>query len=103
MITNKEYLTHSLSSLMIASAKIDFLLKKFGLNPDDECDYKAIDSLLYENVRFIMPMVNSVSEGGTSISYGGDEAFKRWYSMLCHSIGKENIFASKISDSADLW
>lgn len=105
-MTNEEYITLNLSKFGLEGSDITYLLKKFKKEPNDSANEQELDLLMYENVRLIMPIVKNVSEGGTSIGWNAEkvaEGFKRWYSMLSDSLGKEDVFASKISDETNKW
>lgn len=104
-MTNKDYLTKSLSGMNVSEDDIDIILIKSGLNPNDEVDVKDADFAIYNRMSLILKnALQNVTEGGYQISWNV-EAVKLFYSALCAENGFENVLNGppKLRDKSDLW
>lgn len=104
-MTNKEYLTKSLSGLNIAEDDIDIILLKGGIDGMADVDVNACDNACYNRMSVILKgMTQNVSEGGYSISWNID-AVKLYYNALCNELGKENVLFArpKIRNRSNIW
>ncbi len=104
-MTNKEYLTKSLSGLGVSDDDMDIILLKSGLDSSHEVDVKAADTAVYDRFSVVLKgAMQNVSEGGYSISWNM-EAVKLYYSQLCGELGKKNILEArpKIRNRSNYW
>jgi len=104
-MTNKEYITKSLSGLGVSDDDIDIILLKSGLDGSQEADVKSADNAIYDRFSVVLKVATqNVSEGGYSISWNL-EAVKLYYSSLCTELGKKNILEAqpKIRNRSNRW
>ena len=104
-MTNKEYITQSLSQFGITPQKVDLILFNSGLEATETADVLVLKKALYSNVRELLQGYSNVSEGGTSLTFDRDN-FLRWYALLCDELGLPNPLGVEkriISDASDLW
>lgn len=88
-MTNKEYITATLSRFNVSESDIDLILVNQGLNADDEADVQILKIAMFKEIPLFMPLAN-ISEGGMSISWN-IEALKSWYSLLANQLGEEDL------------
>lgn len=106
-MTNKEYLTKSLSGLGITEDDIDIILLKGGISADAEADFSACDLAVYNRVSLLLKVATqNVTEGGYSISWN-IEAVKLYYATLCRELGKPNVLGEvsqpEIRNKSYIW
>ena len=104
-MTNKEYLTKTLTGLNISEDDIEIIILKGGLEADADVDTRACDMAVYNRMSIILKgVMQNVSEGGYSISWNLD-AVKLYYYALCNELGKENVLVArpKIRNRSNIW
>ncbi len=104
-MTNKEYLTKSLSGLNITESDIEILLLKAGIDEAEKADVKACDMAVYNRMSILLKGVTqNVSEGGYSISWNM-EAVKLFYNALCNELELDNVLVGrpKVRNRSDYW
>lgn len=104
-MTNKEYITKSLSGLNVSDDDIDIILAKANLNGSSVADVHACDMAIYNRMSVVVKsMTQNVTEGGYSISWNMD-AVKMFYNALCNELGVENVLMSrpKVRNRSNLW
>ncbi|GIM60087.1 hypothetical protein CAPN008_01370 [Capnocytophaga canis] len=104
-MTNKEYITQSLSQFGITPQKVDLILFNSGLEANEDADISVVKKALYDNVRELLQGYSNVSEGGTSLTFDRDNLL-RWYDLLCDELGLPNPLGGMkriISDASNLW
>lgn len=104
-MTNKEYIIQVLSQFGLSVKKVDIILLNSQLNADDNAEPLIVKEALYNNAGELLNGFDSVSEGGTSLSFNRDN-FMLWYSLLCKELNKPNVINSLISsvtDISDSW
>lgn len=104
-MTNKEYLTKSLSGLGVSDDDVDIILLKSGLDGSQEADVKVADNAIYDRFSVVLKgATQNVSEGGYSISWNMP-AVKLYYTALCTELGKKNILETqpKIRNRSNYW
>lgn len=104
-MTNKEYLTKSLSGLGVSEDDIDIILLKSGIDGGTYADAKKCDNAIYDRFSVVLKAATqNVSEGGYSISWNL-EAVKLYYNSLCSELGKENVLSPKpkIRNRSNYW
>lgn len=104
-MTNKEYLTKTLSGLGVSDDDVDIILLKSGLNGSQEVDVKVADTAVYDRFSIVLKgTIQNVSEGGYSISWNMD-AVKLYYNQLCSELGNKNILMlqPKIRNRSNYW
>lgn len=105
-MTNKEYLTKTLSGFGLSDDDIDIILLKSSLDgASDHLDINACDLAVYNRFSIILKgMMQNVSEGGYSVSWNM-EAIKLYYSALCNELGKENVLVGrpKVYNRSSYW
>lgn len=104
-MTNKQYITKSLSGLNVTEDDIDIILAKAYLDGNAEADIRGCDIAIYVRMSTILKaaMIN-VSEGGYSISWNMD-AVKAYYKALCSELGLENVLFSRprVKNRSNCW
>lgn len=88
-MTNKEYISATLSRFNISDSDIDLILVNQGLNPDDQAEVQVLKMAIFKEITLFLPLAN-ISEGGMSISWN-IEALKTWYSLLAKELGEEDL------------
>lgn len=104
-MTNKEYITKTLSGLDVSADDIEIIMVKANINGDDTADAQACDMAVYKRMSVVVKsMMQNVSEGGYSISWNMD-AVKLFYTALCNELGVENVLLSrpKIRNRSNFW
>lgn len=104
-MTNKQYLTKSLSGLNISEGDIDIILLKSAIDPDSPVDVRACDMAVYRRISVIMKgTTQNITEGGYSISWN-IEAVKMYYNALCNELGVPNelVGRPKIRNRSNIW
>ena len=104
-MTNREYLTKTLTGLNISEDDIEIIILKGGLEADADVDTRACDMAVYNRMSIILKGdMQNVSEGGYSISWNLD-AVKLYYYALCNELGKENVLVArpKIRNRSNIW
>ncbi len=104
-MTNKQYLTKSLSGLNISEDDVDIILVKSALGADAIVDVDKCDRAIYNRMSIVLKGVTqNVSEGGYSISWNM-EAVKMYYNALCNELGLENVLFGrpKVRNRSNLW
>ncbi|KAA6300917.1 MAG: hypothetical protein EZS26_002943 [Candidatus Ordinivivax streblomastigis] len=104
-MTNKEYLTQSLSGLNLSEGDIDLILLKGSLSGEANVDVAACDNAVYNRFSIVLKgALQNISEGGYSVSWNMD-AVKMYYNALCNEWGKENILISrpKVRNRSNGW
>lgn len=104
-MTNKQYLTKSLSGLNISEDDIDVILIKASLDGDANADVRGCDIATYHRMSIVLKgAMQNVTEGGYSISWN-IEAVKLFYNALCSELGLENVLFTrpKIRNRSNLW
>lgn len=104
-MTNKEYLTKSLSGLNLSEDDVDIILLKGSLDANDAVDVRLCDVAVYNRMSVVLKgMLQNVSEGGYSISWNM-EAVKMYYNALCNELGKENVLVArpKVRNRSNIW
>ena len=104
-MTNRAYITQSLSAFGVSTGKIELILYNAQLDPNGTAEPLVLKRALYDNSKALLNGFTSVSEGGTSLAYDKD-SFLRWYSLLCQELGLPNLLGevrSTISDGTYLW
>lgn len=104
-MTNKEYLTASLSRFGLSAQDVDLIILNQDIQGDEAVSVAGMKAALYSEFTSIIPLAN-VSEGGYSISWNM-EAIKLWYSQLANELGRDNILdglsADEIGDASWRW
>lgn len=104
-MTNKEYLTKTLSRLDVSEDDIDIILLKGSLDADAIVDIGACDNAIYGRMSIILKStLQNISEGGYSLSWNMD-AVKLYYTALCDELGKDNVLVGrpKIRNKSNVW
>lgn len=104
-MTNKQYLTKTLSGLNVSGDDIDIILLKASLDGDVEADIRSCDIAIYRRMSIVLKgATQNVSEGGYSVSWN-IEAVKLFYNTLCNELGLENVLFArpKIRNKSNLW
>lgn len=104
-MTNKEYLTKSLSGLNLEEDSIDIILLEANLDPDAGVDVKACKTAVYTHFSVILQStLQDVKEGDCSVSWNM-EAVKMYYNAICNELGLENTLVEKpkIRNKSDMW
>lgn len=104
-MTNKEYITTSLSGANLSDADIEIILVKGGLVADADVDMRACDIAIYKRFTIVLKgMSHNVTEGGFSLSWNLD-AVKMYYAALCNELGVENVLVNrpKVRNRSNIW
>lgn len=104
-MTNKEYLTKSLSGLNVSDDDIDIILMKSSIDGNADVDVRGCDVAIYRRMSVILKGVTqNVTEGGYSVSWNM-EAVKLFYNSLCGGLGLENVLIArpKIRNRSNIW
>lgn len=104
-MTNKEYITTSLSGANLSDADIEIILAKGGLVADADVDMRACDIAIYKRFTIVLKgMSHNVTEGGYSLSWNLD-AVKMYYAALCNELGVENVLVNrpKVRNRSNIW
>ena len=104
-MTNKEYLTRSLSNLGLTDDDVELILIKGGIDADSPVDVSACDGAVYNRMTIVLQatMMN-VTEGGYSVSWNM-EAVKLFYRALCNELGAPDVLSTRprVRDRSNLW
>ena len=104
-MTNKDYISKTLSGFGVTDDDIDIILLKADLDGADEVDVNKADNAIYDRFSIVLKgATQNVSEGGYSISWNVP-AVKLYYSQLCHELGKPNVLEAKpkIRNKSNYW
>lgn len=104
-MTNKEYLTKSLSGLGISDDDIDIILLKGSIDGNAEVQIEDCDKAVYNRISILFKSgVQNIQEGGYSITWNL-EAVKLYYTALCNELGYENVLVgrAKIRNRSNIW
>lgn len=104
-MTNKEYLTKSLSGLNVSESDIDIILMKGSIDGEAAANVSACDNAVYARFSVVLKgVMQNVSEGGYSISWNMD-AVKLYYAALCNELGKDNVLVNrpKVRNRSNFW
>lgn len=101
-MTNKEYLTKTLSRLYVSPDEIDILIVNQGISPDEEVNVQTAKMAMYNEMSSLLPLAN-MSEGGTSVTWINDNVL-RWYSLLASELGMPDVLNNNtIKDLTSYW
>ncbi|WP_392436461.1 DUF6706 family protein [Cruoricaptor ignavus] len=95
-MTNREYLTATLSRFGLNGSDVELLMVNQGLEADGAADAADMKLALYTEFTSIIPLAD-ISEGGYSVRWNMD-AVKLWYSNLARELGKENVLDEMIQE-----
>ncbi|MDR1181706.1 MAG: hypothetical protein LBL13_06990 [Bacteroidales bacterium] len=102
-MTNKEYISATLTEFGIEAPQIEIILGKGGIVPDDEVDYNQCDTAIYNRMSIVLSKgLKNITEGGWSQSWNTD-AVKDYYKMLCKELGLESVLDMKVVDISSRW
>lgn len=104
-MTNKEYLTKSLTGLNLSEDDIDIILLKNSLDGEAAVDVLACDKSVYNRMSIVLKgATQNASEGGYSVSWNM-EAVKLYYNALCDELGLENVLVGrpKVRNRSSYW
>lgn len=97
-MTNKEYITATLSRFNVSESEIDLILVNQNMIAD-EIDVDAARLAMFREIPLFMPLAN-VSEGEMSISWNL-AAIKIWYSLLAQQLGEPDLLKEQTNDSVE--
>lgn len=95
-MTNKEYLTATLSRFGLTGTDIDLIMLNQDISDVATANVQEMKAAMYSEFTSIIPLAD-VSEGGYSIRWNMD-AIKLWYSQLAKDLGRDNILDSLAND-----
>ena len=104
-MTNKEYLTRSLTGLGLTGDDVELILLKGSIEADAPADVSACDRAVYNRMSVVLQAVMmNVTEGGYSVSWNR-EAVKMFYRALCDELGLPDVLAARpqVRDRSNLW
>lgn len=101
-MTNKEYITKSLSRLDITSDEVDLIIVENGLNSASDVNVEDCKRAICKSFGVWIPMYSSMSEGGVSKSWNM-EAVKLYYSGLCNELGIVDVSKPTVRDRSNAW
>lgn len=97
-MTNKEYISVTLSRFNVSDSEIGLILLNQGLNADQEVDVEVAKMAMFKEIPIFLPM-SDLKEGGMSITWN-IEALKLWYSLLAKQLNQEDVL-NQSNDSVD--
>lgn len=101
-MTNREYITKSLSKFDVSTDEIDLIIIDNDLNESGLVDVTIAKQAICKSIGAWLPIHSSVSEGGVSVSWNF-EAVKLYYSTLCQELGLSDVAVTSVRDRSNIW
>lgn len=104
-MTNREYISKTLSGFGISDDDVDIILLKADLDGGMIVDVEKADNAIYNRFSIVLKeATQNVSEGGYSVSWNVP-ALRLYYSQLCHELKKPNVLEPKpkIRNKSHYW
>lgn len=98
-MTNKAYITATLSRFNVSESEIDLILLNQNLIDTDTVEVETARLAMFREIPLFMPLAN-VSEGGMSISWN-IAAVRTWYSLLAQQLGEPDLLKEPANDSVE--
>lgn len=98
-MTNKEYITATLSRFNISESEIDLIMLNQNVIAPDEVDVEAARLAMFREIPLFIPLAN-ISEGEMSVSWN-IAAIKIWYSLLAQQLGEPDLLKEPANDSVE--
>jgi hypothetical protein len=101
-MTNKEYITKSLSKFEVSTDDVDLIILENQLDGSANADIKTSKQAICKSIGTWIPIYSSIAEGGVSKSWNFD-AIKLYYSSLCRELGIDDSSAPTVRDRSNIW
>lgn len=101
-MTNREYITKSLSRIDVSNDEVDLIIVENGLVSEFDVNIKECKQAICKSLGAWIPMYSSMSEGGVSKSWNM-EAVKLYYSNLCNELGLTDNSKPTVRDRSNAW